>query len=206
MTRTAGGDHVVHNARILIVMVLVWPASASRGAHAQSLVTADFGPPRATSNITVTAAFERVVREMLERSPTFRAQWAALAAKSNVRIRLRVETQSRPYRARTLISRYRYGMVIALVELPPYGDHVELIAHELEHVVEQLEGVNLRELATDPTAGVQDLWLGYETMRAHDVGRQVAREYLREPDAIGAAAKRVARWIARMVARPRAMR
>ncbi len=70
------------------------------------------------------------------------------------------------------------------MELSPFGDHVELIAHEFEHIIEQLEGVKLRRLANDPSAGVHDLRYAYETERAYKVGRQVARECRRHPDRI----------------------
>ncbi|HEX2341601.1 MAG TPA: hypothetical protein VHI98_14080 [Vicinamibacterales bacterium] len=73
----------------------------------------------------------------------------------------------------------------AVVELPPFGDHVELIAHEFEHIVEQLEGVELRRLANDPSAGVHDLQYAYETERAYKVGQQVARECRRHPAGLG---------------------
>ena len=41
--------------------------------------------------------------------------------------------------------------------IPPVDDHVELIAHELEHVIEQLDDIDLRTLAKVPSSGVQAL-------------------------------------------------
>jgi hypothetical protein len=104
-----------------------------------------------------------------------------------VRVAVRLDLRSRTYRARSILSRHQYGLITAVVELPPFGDHVELIAHEFEHIVEQLEGVELRRLANDPSAGVHDLQYAYETERAYKVGQQVARECRRPPAGIGKA-------------------
>jgi hypothetical protein len=57
---------------------------------------------------------------------------------------------------------------------------VEIIAHELEHVLEQLDGVDLHQ-ATGHVRRVGDFraWgeHAYETERARQVGRSAAREY-----------------------------
>jgi hypothetical protein len=57
-------------------------------------------------------------------------------------------------------------------------DREEIIAHEFEHIIEQLDGVDLPSLARQATAGVRltpdaDR---YETDRAVAVGRQVSQE------------------------------
>lgn len=162
--------------------------AASREAAAQPSTSAHLDVP---SHITLSPAFTEIVGTMLERSPTFLAQWETLVTARRVRITVRLDLKSRPYRARSILSRHEYGLITAVVELPPFGDHVELIAHEFEHIVEQLEGVELRRLAHDPSAGVSagvhDLHYAYETERAYEVGRQVARECRRHPDRIGKA-------------------
>lgn len=60
-------------------------------------------------------------------------------------------------------------------------DQVELIAHEIEHVIEQLDGVDLRVRATLPASGVRSRDHGdeFETTRAIRVGRMVAAEVRR---------------------------
>lgn len=72
------------NARIVIVMVLLWLVASSRDAAAQpcdtacsdpaveSPAVAPAPPQRTTMSIALTPPFDRTVREMLERSPTFR--------------------------------------------------------------------------------------------------------------------------------------
>jgi hypothetical protein len=51
-----------------------------------------------------------------------------------------------------------------VVELPCVVDLTELLPHELEHVLEQVEGLDLPALAKDGSSGVQELSRGvYET-------------------------------------------
>ena len=54
----------------------------------------------------------------------------------------------------------------------------ELLAHEIEHVLEQIDGVNLRALASTGVQGVRRIGDAYETSRAIAIGRLVADEVL----------------------------
>ena len=69
----------------------------------------------------------------------------------------------------------------AQVEVKPAGEVslVELIAHELEHVLEQLDGANLVQAARGPgaTAIRDEGEPRFETARAREVGIAVAAEY-----------------------------
>jgi hypothetical protein len=56
--------------------------------------------------------------------------------------------------------------------------HVEQIAHELEHVLEAVDGTDLPRLSRQRVDGVIDLGGSYETARAQSVGRIVAREVM----------------------------
>ena len=70
----------------------------------------------------------------------------------------------------------RDGVVVARVKLPPLGDIVVLMAHELQHVIEQTRGLDLRAEANRDGSGVWRAFGGYETQAAVDVSRQVAAE------------------------------
>ena len=84
-------------------------------------------------------------------------------------------------RARTQIRRTAGGQLIATVEINPYGDFTELLAHELEHVIEQLDGIDLAAKATVARSGVRNCADGtFETSRAVRVGTLVALEARRE--------------------------
>jgi hypothetical protein len=50
-------------------------------------------------------------------------------------------------RARTEVSRYAHGVIRATIEIAITTDLTELLPHEFEHVIEQLEGIDLRALA-----------------------------------------------------------
>jgi hypothetical protein len=83
-----------------------------------------------------------------------------------------------PSRAVTDLSFDRDGRMLAHVQLGQSADPEELIAHEFEHIIEQLDGVDLPSLARRATAGVrltQDVDR-FETERAVAMGRQVTHE------------------------------
>lgn len=135
-----------------------------------------------TDNVTVTSLYQPVIARMLERSPTFRRQYARIAAASNLAIVLRSEVRSgRHADAWTTIVRSHGGtarqITISVVAGPRTA---ELIAHEFEHIVEQLDGVDLRQKAALRATGVRTCDCGdtemFETERAIAVGQQVARE------------------------------
>jgi hypothetical protein len=77
--------------------------------------------------------------------------------------------------ARTALTFQGNVPLAAHVYLKPSTNSPELIAHELEHILEQLDGVNL-----EAQAGNGGVWKGdrtfFETRRAIETGRRVARE------------------------------
>ena len=115
-----------------------------------------------------------VVEKGMERSQTVRRQCEELAAAQAVVV-LEWGVMDSQSRARTVME-VRAGRVVASVMLPPLGDTIVLMAHELQHVIEQTRGLNFRAEARRKGSGV---WLGlggYETQAAIDVSRQVAQE------------------------------
>ena len=79
-------------------------------------------------------------------------------------------------RAFTVIRRQGRG-ISADVNVPPGRHYPELVAHEFEHVIEQIEGLDLRRLAKKHGAGVWEVERGwFESGRAVDVGRIVTAE------------------------------
>ena len=63
-----------------------------------------------------------------------------------------------------------------LIELRAAARYVESMAHELEHVLEHLDGTDLPRLARQRVNGVVRSGGQYETARAQWVGRRVAAE------------------------------
>ena len=114
---------------------------------------------------------------ILSRSETFRRQCLRIAAARFLRIRLGVTAQAAgDYRALTILVRYDAGSLRADVTLVFAENYVELLAHEFEHVLEQLDGVNLRADAARGHARILPDG-AYETRRATEAGLQVLREY-----------------------------
>ena len=68
------------------------------------------------------------------------------------------------------------GVIVATVKLPPLGDTIVLLAHELQHVIEQTRGLDLAAEAERAGSGVWKALSGYETQAAVDVTRQVTQE------------------------------
>lgn len=72
----------------------------------------------------------------------------------------------------------RQGYAIhAEVHLPPSNALIELVGHEFEHVIEQIEGLDLKRLARVKGSGVREAEPRvFETDRAQSAGRVVAAE------------------------------
>ena len=120
---------------------------------------------------------EQVVVRIYERSPTFRAQCERIGAAGNLRVTVRINTAiPLSCRAFSVIERQR-GQIRADVQLPPSSDHSELLAHEFEHVLEQIEGLDLQTLARVRGSGVRALQFNvFESDRAQAAGRIVVAE------------------------------
>jgi hypothetical protein len=122
------------------------------------------------------------MREMWVRSPTFRRQCARLERAGNGRITIQVRNQgSFVFRAATFIQGEPGGRWRANVALFLFSDIVELIAHELEHIIEQLDGVDLIRSQQQGISGVTSGHEHYETARAAATGKRVAQEYAHPP-------------------------
>ena len=137
-------------------------------------------------NVVVPGALRSVLVVMWERSTTFRVQCARISAEPGVVVRLHIVTsltQSRG-RAASRVARDPAGTLAAdvylAIRIAP-ANIVELIAHELEHIVEQLDGLELEALARRAPATVWQSAPGaFETVRAIRVGQRIAADVNRE--------------------------
>jgi Tol biopolymer transport system component len=131
------------------------------------------------SNLEVASVFRPFLDKMWQASPTFRGQWRRLAAGTGVRLSVLVEDLPRPapsYKARSLLRHQDGSLVSVQVYLKPSLDAPEFIAHELEHIIEQLDGVDLQAQAGYGGAVWKAGDGAFETRRAIEAGRRVARE------------------------------
>jgi hypothetical protein len=128
--------------------------------------------------------FLRGVVDSMRTSPTFRRQCVRIANAPRTMVVLGwfQPQDTERIRARTVLSITPEGTRFAMVAIRPADDQVELIAHELEHVLEQLDEVDLPALASVPTSGVRRCDCGketFETIRAVRAGLLAAAEVRR---------------------------
>ena len=98
------------------------------------------------SNLTASAVFRPALERMWQSSPTFRRQCGRLSAAPQLHVNLLMEELARhpsSYHARAAMKRQSGALVSVNIHLTRFEDPIELIAHEIEHVIEQLEGVDL---------------------------------------------------------------
>ena len=136
------------------------------------------------------------VRPMFERvlplSPTLSRQCRIIGAARHVRVVIRFSASMGTLtRARASITRYELGALLAEVDIPISRDLLELVAHELEHVIEQMEGVNLADLARSGAGlAYRDASGTYETYRATLAGQSAAAEVRHQTTLMAAAGRR----------------
>jgi hypothetical protein len=151
-----------------VVLIVLSVVSRARGAQPQACVT---GIP---ANIDA-GVFGRDVVALAVRSETFRSQCDRLAQTPRVRVTLAIVSSLPSGRAQTVMHRFASGAMTANVEILFGENYRELLAHELEHILEQVDGVDLRLEAAAGRA-----WLlpggAFETRRAFVTGVQVLRE------------------------------
>lgn len=87
--------------------------------------------------------------------------------------------------AQTRFGRSAAGYLVADIDVPTTRlqprQSIQYIAHEMEHVLEQIEGLDLPSLARTRRSGVQSVDVnnvaGFEIERAKSAGLTVEREY-----------------------------
>ena len=131
--------------------------------------------PGLKSPLAVSKELGPLVRRVWEASPTFRRQCARLGeAVVTIVIELNPKIDRERMNAFTRID-MAHGLVrAATTQLRVWKP--EYLAHEIEHVLEQVDGVDLRRSARGGLAGVSETSRVFETARAIAIGRVVARE------------------------------
>lgn len=162
----------------VIVIVFVAILSCAWIASAEEEPPTALLPNNLPNNLTVPNSLRPVLEKMIQRSPTFRHQIEMIAQRPGVRINVSYGGMrgDRRYYALSTVRKHLWGAMVVQTTLYVPSDVVEVMAHEMEHICEQLEGVDLRALATARNSGVLRISGHYETMRAIRAGQQVARE------------------------------
>jgi hypothetical protein len=136
--------------------------------------------PAPPPNVVIARAFGDTIEFMLLSSATFRRQCSRIARADQLHVVIKrsLVAGGLDGNAVTQITRRPSGDVDANVTVGYLRDPVELIAHEFEHLLEQLDGVDLASMAARPATGVHAIFPSghFETDRAVAAGRTVARE------------------------------
>ena len=89
---------------------------------------------------------------------------------------LRPGAETSGFAAQTRLGVSEDGVVVGRVMVPLNTETLQYIAHELEHILERAEGLDLARESERSGSGVWRTLDGFETQRAIDTGRLVARE------------------------------
>lgn len=131
-------------------------------------------------NVEIPETLKATVASMLRYSPTFRRQCARIgrAPDLGVVVQRALLAANAKEAALTRMVRRDRGGIEADVLIDALGDAVLLIAHEFEHIIEQLDGVDLAAMAARSATGVSARPDDgqYETERAVAAGHRVAQE------------------------------
>ena len=150
---------------LLAVVLLGAPATLSAATDCESSLP---------FNIDA-GSLEPIAVALLQQSQTFRHQCQRIAASVALRVRVRIGRPLVHGRGETVIRRYETGALRAEILLSFGDDYVELLAHEFEHVLEQVEHV---KLAAQVSAG--QAWVtpagAFETVRALEAGTRARQE------------------------------
>jgi hypothetical protein len=183
----AHGHRSLAAPRRWIQCFVVAAVLAARAAAAQDDIVSSV--PR---NVWTAPEVRSVLTGLIARSPTVQRQCERIgAAPVYVVLRLTLAHELLRTGARTTFYRTASGLVVARVDVPAGEMFVALLAHELEHVLEQIEGLDLPALAAAQSGGVRRVSQGvYETDRARAAGAAVLSEIYASPDPVVTAVRR----------------
>jgi hypothetical protein len=162
---------MLRHRRFAISLLLVFVALLSGPVNLSAQVLCESALP---FNIDA-GMLEPIALALLQQSPTFKQQCLRIATTIVLRVHVRITPRLRGNRGETTIQRYDTGALRAQVLVGFGEDYVELLAHEFEHVLEQVDQVKL----TNQLASRQ-AWMtaagAFETQRAMEVGARARQE------------------------------
>jgi hypothetical protein len=144
------------------------PVAAS---FSNAATTLSVPPAALPGNLRFPRHLRPVLEGMWRDSPSFRRQCSRLGEAPHMKVMLNIRTSG----ARTYLDHAKGRAVSAIVWLDLVNLQ-ESIPHELEHVLESIDGVDVRVSSARSMRGVKRLGSSFETERAREVGATVARE------------------------------
>lgn len=132
-----------------------------------------------TDHMVVDDELRGTVEDLRRCSREFRRQWALLSRSARLTVRLRLVSRSpiRDSHAATTFTTEPDGSLLADVAIPAGARLPELLGHELEHVLERLDGASVRLRHELGDASVRRGTRSFETARAVLAGRMVAAQF-----------------------------
>ena len=156
----------------LVAVYATVHAAADSFDSAQPSATKEAPASAWPCRLVITRELRPIVQLAWSRSATFQSQCVRIAQAGTIVFVHVVPSVQILRQAQSVIGVTRDGTTVARVLVRLSADTVEHIAHEFEHVLEYLEGVDHRRSATMLAHDA------YETDRAMDAGTLVAREVL----------------------------
>ena len=193
-------EHLVVIGALTSTLLAPTTAPYANGGAVTPSTVCDADVPSLPSSITIEKGLEPIVQWTLENSPTFRQQCRVLAgaAALTATVRVTARTPDSTERALSVVRRFPSGRIDVTIEIRSSSSLSELLGHEFEHVIEQLDGVNLRQLQSSGEARKIESG-AFETRRAIDAGQRVSAEVLdNSEDRVKRAAGRVWRALTRL--------
>jgi hypothetical protein len=136
-------------------------------------------PDQPRAIIRVAQTLQPAIDDLLANSPTFAAQWRDVLANPSLYVTISHATLPMGCRAQTKIGRYGAGVIRVAMTIGDAAHARELVAHELEHLREYLEGGHRTHVTTRGPAGRwTDAKGRVETARALETERRVREELL----------------------------
>jgi Tol biopolymer transport system component len=154
---------------VVLATEVLGPVAAS-----QKEAAGEFPWPR---NLEIALPLQPVLHRLWDGSPTFRRQCARIVVVRDLAVRIIPEDRPRrpSIAARSRLSFRGATLASADVYVDPTPDAARWIAHEFEHIVEQLDGVKLADLP-DSDAVWRSGENHFETQRAIEAARRVVHE------------------------------
>ena len=185
------GSYLLVQAALLMGQAASVPHVLLESAEPIAVTTPSFAAPRLPAadlprdfptKIWVQPKLRETVSRMWAASPTFRRQCLQVQAGGAIQVQIRVDpwlASNSVHRALCELRSYTGGGIIARMTISP-DQMIELIAHEMEHVCERLEGIHVEDEVRMARPGYHLVDASndrrYETDRAVRVGRQVMAE------------------------------
>lgn len=169
-------EHVVAFSSLILLAPTTLPNGD--GTAPAAATVCDAQTPGLPASISLQDGLQPIVRWTLENSPTFRQQCRILAAAPAVTAHVRVARRApgELNRARATM-RDQGDRTIVEIEILEPSDFAELLGHELEHVIEHIDGVDLDAIAKRGEARRREDG-AFETRRAVAAGQKVSGEVL----------------------------